>query len=107
LATTNTNFKVKNGLDAGGDISTTGKLNVNASSGDEGGEIFLNKAVTNTTINGGVTIDVYQNKLRFFEQGGTARGFYLDITAGGAGVGTNLATGGGSSSGLHHLELLH
>jgi len=66
------------------------------STGDEGGELFLNKAVTNTTITGGVTVDVYQNKLRFFEQGGSARGFYLDITTGGAGVGTNLASGGGT-----------
>jgi hypothetical protein len=130
LATSNKNFKVKNGLtvdsltvpgilvndssgnitssitpsistlttsstiSATGDISTSGKLNVNASSGDEGGEIFLAKAQTNTTISNGVTIDVYQNKLRFFEQGGSARGFYIDITTGGAGVGSNLATGG-------------
>lgn len=94
MATTNKNFIVKNGLDANGDISTTGKLSVNASAGDEGGEIFLNKPVTNTTITGGVTVDVYQNKLRFFEQGGTSRGFYLDITTGGTGAGTNLASGG-------------
>jgi len=75
-----------------GDIITTaGKLQSTASAGDEGGEIFLNKAVTNTTLNGGVTIDVYQNKLRFFEQGGTARGYYLDITTGGTSASTNLA----------------
>jgi hypothetical protein len=64
------------------------------SSGDEGGEIFLNKAVTNTSITGGVTIDVWQNRLRFFEQGGTARGYFLDISSGSAGVGTNLLAGG-------------
>lgn len=74
-----------------GDISTGGKLQSTASSGDEGGEIFLNKSVTNTTLNGGVTIDVWQNRLRFFEQGGTARGFYIDVATGGAGVATNLA----------------
>jgi hypothetical protein len=66
-------------------------------SGDEGGEMLLSKPVTNTTIAGtGVTVDIYQNRLRFFEQGGTARGFYLDITTGGAGVATNLASGGGT-----------
>jgi hypothetical protein len=64
------------------------------SSGDEGGEIFLNKAATNTSITGGVTIDVWQNRLRFFEQGGTARGYFLDISSGSAGVGTNLLAGG-------------
>ena len=78
-----------------GDITTTaGKLQSTASAGDEGGEIFLDKSVTNTTLNGGVTIDVYQNKLRFFEQGGTARGYYIDISGGGAGVATNLVSGG-------------
>jgi hypothetical protein len=81
----------KTGITADGDVITSAKLQSTASAGDEGGEIFLNKAVTNTTITGGVTIDVYQNKLRFFEQGGSARGFYLDITAGGTGVSTNLA----------------
>lgn len=90
MATTNANFKVKNGLDAGGDIAASLTLRSNNSSGDEGGEIFLSKAVTNTTLTGGVTIDVFQNKLRFFEQGGSARGFYIDMTTGGASVGTSL-----------------
>jgi hypothetical protein len=73
------------------------KLSIMQSNGDEGGEIFLNKPTTNTSITTGVTIDIFQNRLRFFEQGGSARGFYLDITAGGNGVGTNIM--GGSSSG--------
>jgi len=81
------------------DVVTSGYLKSNNSSGDEGGEIFLSKSVTNTTLNTGVTIDVYQNKLRFFEQGGTARGYYIDITTGGAGVGTNLVGGGSSFTG--------
>jgi hypothetical protein len=82
-----------------GDINTAGKLNVTASAGDEGGEIFLAKSVTNTSINTGVTIDVYQDRLRFFEQGGSARGYYIDITGGGAGVSTNLVGGGSSFNG--------
>jgi len=77
-----------------GDVNASGYLKSNNSSGDEGGEIFLSKSVTNTTITNGVTIDVYQNKLRFFEQGGTARGYYIDITTGGAGVATNLVGSG-------------
>jgi hypothetical protein len=76
----------------GTDFVVGGKISSTASAGDEGGEIFLNKAVTNTTINGGVTIDIWQNRLRFFEQGGSARGFYLDITSGENGVATNLAS---------------
>ena len=66
-------------------------LKLNAQSGDEGGEIFLNKPVTNTSINTGVTIDVYQNRLRIFESGGSARGAYIDLTTQTAGVATNIS----------------
>lgn len=73
-----------------GDVSTSGKLYVNAASGDEGGELQLAKAVTNTTLAGPVNIDIYQNKLRFFVDGGDARGFYLDLSSGGATASTNI-----------------
>lgn len=53
--------------------------------GDEGGEINLAKP-PNSTLNGGVTIDAYQNKLRIFEQGGTARGVSIDLNRAPAGV---------------------
>ncbi len=71
----------------GTDLSLSGKFNITTSSGDEGGEMFLNKPVTNTSLNGGVTIDVYRNQLRIFEQGGTARGVSLDLTEAPSGVG--------------------
>jgi collagen type VII alpha len=75
-------------------------LAITASSGDEGGELLLAKPATGSTIAGtGVTIDVYQNKLRIFEQGGTARGVYVDITASGAGVGTALGAGSVGATG--------
>ncbi len=80
-------------------ILSVQQVSVTNSSGDEGGEILLAKPVTNTTLDGtGVTVDVYQNKLRFFEQGGSARGFYLDISTGGGGAGTNIMSGGGGGS---------
>ena len=73
--------------------------------GDEGGEILLEKADTNTSIAGtGVTIDIWQNRLRFFEQGGNARGAYIDITAASNGVGTNLLSGGGGATTLDGLN---
>jgi hypothetical protein len=103
LATVNNNFRVKNGLDAVGDITTSGDVKGNYlrslnSSGDEGGEIFLAIPQTNTTLAGtGVTIDLYQNRLRFFEQGGSARGYYIDITGGGSAASTNLVGGGAAS----------
>jgi Chaperone of endosialidase len=84
-------------LNVAGDANVAGKLSVTASSGDEGGEIFLAPAA-NTTLAGGITIDSYQNKLRFFEQGGSARGAYIDLTACAGGAGTNLLTGGSGIS---------
>jgi hypothetical protein len=90
MSTSLSNKSISGSLNATGDISTTGKIYVNTQGGDEGGEIFFKNAATNTTIVNGVNIDVYQNKLRFWEDGGTNRGFYLDITAGGTSVGSNL-----------------
>ena len=61
-------------------------------SGDEGGEMLISKPVTNTSISGtGVTVDVFRNRYRIFEQGGSARGAYIDITDLEAGVNVNLA----------------
>ena len=92
---------VTGGLGVVGDVfvasSPNSRLSIMQSAGDEGGEIFLNKPVTNTTLNTGLTIDIYQNRLRFFEAGGSNRGFYLDIATGGNSVGTNIM--GSSSSG--------
>jgi hypothetical protein len=82
----------------GSSVTSTGNLVSSYSSGDEGGEILLTKAQTNTTIAGaGVRIDVYQNKLRFWEDGGSNRGAYIDLTSASNGVGSNLLSGGGSS----------
>ena len=84
-------------VSASGNIAAGVNLISNYSAGDEGGEILLAKPQTNTTLTGsGVTIDVYQNKLRIFEQGGNARGGYFDITGLAASVGTNLAGGAGT-----------
>ena len=79
----------------GSSVTSTGNLLSTYSSGDEGGEIFLAKPQTNTSIVTGVRIDIYQNKLRFWEDGGTNRGAYIDLTSATAGVGSNLLTGGG------------
>jgi hypothetical protein len=66
-------------------ITTT--LQVGTGSGDEGGEILLAKSQTNNSLTGsGITIDSYQNRLRIFEQGGGARGVYLDLSKAPAGV---------------------
>lgn len=82
-----------------GSVISSGTLQSIFSSGDEGGEVFLSKATTNTTLTTGVTIDVNQNKLRIFETGGTNRGGYWDISGLGAGVATNLAAAASSPGG--------
>ena len=81
-----------------GDVSASGFLKSTNSQGDEGGQIDLTKAATNTTLTTGVTLDVFQNKLRIFETGGTNRGYYIDISGGGTSVGTNLVGGGSASN---------
>ena len=92
----------------GSDISVVGKIQSTFTAGDEGGEFFLNKSVTNTVLNTGVTIDIFQNRLRFFEQGGDLRGYYLDISEGANSVSSNIVqkrlvvqgtTGNGASEG--------
>ena len=76
-------------------VSGGGKFIAGAVGGDEGGEILLEKPPSGT-LNGGITIDAYQDKLRIFEQGGSARGVYINLASALAGVGTDLLS---SSSG--------
>lgn len=93
----------ENALKTDDDFKVGGKLSVLGASGDEGGEIVLAPAATNTTVSGNVTIDVYQNKLRIFESGGTNRGAYIDLTAASTGVASNLLAGGGGATDLDGL----
>jgi hypothetical protein len=80
LATTGSNDFVGNQI-VTGSITTTGVLNVGIGSGDEGGEIMLARPITNTTITGsGVIIDSYRDTIRIFEQSGSTRGAFLDVT---------------------------
>lgn len=75
-------------------ITTTGSngLIVNYASGDEGGEMLLAKPVTNTSISGtGVIIDIYQNKLRVWENSSPNRGAFIDLTTTGSAVASPIA----------------
>lgn len=87
-------------LSSTGNVTAGQNLVSNFSSGDEGGEITLNKPVTNTSINTSVTIDVWQNRLRIFETGGSNRGAFIDLSAATSGVGSNLLTGGAQGTSL-------
>jgi hypothetical protein len=90
------NISASGTVTATGDIASGGVLKSTMSMTNEGGQIELSVPSSGSTLSGtNVTIDIYQNKLRFFEQGGTNRGFYIDITSGASSAGSNLA--GGSS----------
>lgn len=86
-------------------VTSTPLLSVTQSSGDEGGQIDFALAATNTTLNGGVAIDIYQNRLRIFETGGSNRGAYIDLTTASTGVGSNLLAGGGSVNLSPYLQV--
>jgi hypothetical protein len=66
--------------------------------GDEGGQIDFGLPATNTSLTGGVSIDIYQNRVRIFESGGTNRGVFIDLSGVSAAVGTNLIGGGGGGA---------
>ena len=79
-------------------IRVNGNLESTFQSGLEGGEIFLNRPASGTSLAAGVTIDVYENRIRFFENGGTLRGAYIDLTATSASVGSNLLSSAGGTT---------
>jgi hypothetical protein len=81
-------------------ILSGSEINSTLSSGDEGGQINLALAATNTSLSGSVAIDIFQNKLRIFETSGTNRGVYIDMANGASvGVGTNLLSPSSSTDG--------
>lgn len=61
--------------------------------GDEGGQINLAAAATNTTLSGPISVDIYQNKIRFFENGGSSRGSYINLANQANGAGSEIITG--------------
>lgn len=87
----NGSISASSNIYAEGDVIAQTNLKSLYSAGSEGGEIFLNKPAVSSSITGGVNIDVYQDRLRIFEQGGSARGGYFDITTLGAGASTNFS----------------
>lgn len=61
----------------------SGKMTFEGTSGDEGGQ-FQMEIAANSTLSADVVVDQYIDKIRIFENGGSARGFYLTITKGAA-----------------------
>jgi hypothetical protein len=75
-------------------VSVGGGLTVGtiAASGNEGGQIDLATAPSGTLSTGTVSIDIYQDRLRIFENNGSFRGAYLDISKLPGSVGGELQT---------------
>lgn len=61
-------------------FDNVGELTLPAVGGDEGGQVNLGIPATNTTLQNKVTVDVYQNKIRFFEGSANARGVFMDLS---------------------------
>ena len=76
------------GITTTNDVRGRYLISTNAT-GNEGGEINLAKP-PNSTLSGGTTIDAYVNQVRIFEQGGNARGVYIDLSKAPTGVGAEL-----------------
>jgi hypothetical protein len=91
LVFANSAFNKANSALSNTNLNVSGTLRMLNQGGDEGGELFLDKPVTSTSLAAGITIDIFQNKLRFFETGGSVRGVFIDMANGAsAGVGTDL-----------------
>ena len=78
-------------------ILSTPNLTLTNSQANEGGEIVFSIPSSGTALTTTITVDIYQNRLRFFETGGANRGAYIDFTACSNSVGTNLLVGSGAS----------
>jgi hypothetical protein len=91
LVFANSAFNKANSALSNTNLNVSGTLRMLNQGGDEGGELFIDKPVTSTSLAAGITIDIFQNKLRFFETGGSVRGVFIDMANGAsAGVGTDL-----------------
>jgi hypothetical protein len=86
FATTGSNTFIGNQI-------VSGTLNIATNNGDEGGEILLGKALTNTTIAGNnVIVDVFKDRVRIFEDSGSNRGAFLNIVSQSANVESQIVT---------------
>ena len=88
-------MQLSGSLTATGSITSVGNVTGNTlistnASGAEGGEIQLAKAPTSTLSGSNVTIDQYADRIRIFENSGSFKGAYIDLSQAAIGVGTML-----------------
>jgi hypothetical protein len=74
-----------------GNNTFNGSVVIGPGGGSEGGQIDLAYSPTGNTLTGStVSLDIYQNQLRIFENGGNARGVSIDLSKAPASVGGEL-----------------
>jgi hypothetical protein len=71
-------------------FANNGAVTLPAAGGDEGAEIDFTKALNSSLSGTAVVVDQYVDRMRFFENGGTSRGAYIDLSIAAPGVGTLL-----------------
>ena len=89
-------------------LNVSGTLRMLNQGGSEGGELFLDKPSSNTSLAAGITLDIFENKLRIFETGGGIRGAFIDIantTANGVGSEIVKYDANNSSTGFFTLPI--
>jgi hypothetical protein len=99
-------------VDIGGSLRATGSAYIHApvylgllGATNVPGTIDLLKS-SGSTLSGNVTITTSGNSLRFFENGGTNRGAYLDLSSTGAGVSSKILTEADLSSSPQVLAMV-
>jgi|688.fasta_scaffold06088_5 hypothetical protein len=82
-----TTLDVTGSLQVSGNTTLKSNAIIGTGVGSEGGEIQLVNAVTGSTLSGtAVSVDIYQDRLRIFEGGGSFRGVFLDLAKAPSGV---------------------
>jgi len=76
-------------------LTANGIITSEFSNSTQGGILQLNTPTSGTTLVGGkIRIDSASNRVRFYESGGSNRGFYVDLTLGANNAGTPIWHGG-------------
>jgi prophage DNA circulation protein len=77
----------------------------NSPGGSEGAELHFAPSA-NGSLSGYVVMDIFENRIRFFESGGSNRGAYIDLASSGTGVGSNLSAGGSTGATVASVNLV-
>lgn len=75
-----------------GNQTITGSLLIQGSGGSEGGELNMSYAETTSLTGSNVVVDVYEDTVRIFEDGGNNRGVFLNVASQSNSVSSEIVT---------------